>query len=266
MKASTASGAAEIDEREDVALRHEIAEPAGGERADDVEQPDHGDGPAADLDRQTLVHQIGRHVHGDECELEAAGEEAEHEQHVGAMTDRLRQRLPQRLGRHAMHRSCLRRAPSRSQATAAAPAACPRRRPRSAVCQPNASISETRERRIEKLAERARRRAGAEGQRTPARRQQLAESAEHDRERTAGEAEADEHAGPEIEHPGRGRIRHQDRARWHRTRRRRTARAWCRSDRQSRRRKADRHPTGCSVWPAPTRTRRDPNRCPGTSA
>ena len=67
-----------------------------------------------------------------------------------------------------------------------------------------------RERRIEKLAERARRRAGAEGERTPARRQELAESAEHDRERAAGKAEADEHAGPEIEHPGRGRIRHQD--------------------------------------------------------
>ena len=122
-------GAAEIDEREDVALGHEIAEPAGGERADDVEQPDHGDGPAADLGGKAFVHQIGRHVHGDECELETAGEEAEHQQHVGSVTRALPTVPAAAIGsaRRALLR--LRRAPSRSQPTAAAPSACRHRRP-----------------------------------------------------------------------------------------------------------------------------------------
>ena len=85
MKASDRERAREIDDREDIALRHAVAEPAGRQRADDVEQPDDGDGPAADLGGQSAVDQIGRQVDGDEGELEAAGEEAEHEQHVAAM-------------------------------------------------------------------------------------------------------------------------------------------------------------------------------------
>ena len=57
-----------------------------------------------------------------------------------------------------------------------------------------------------------------------------------------GKAEADEHAGREIEHPRRGRIRHQGETERIEQRRRRTARARCRSDRQSRRRTAGRPP------------------------
>src|SRR5215472_4573479 len=90
-------GTGEINEREDVALGHEIAEPARGERADDVEQPDRRNGPGADLRRKAAVDEVGRHVDGDEGELETAGEETEHEQDIGAVADRLRQRLPQRL-------------------------------------------------------------------------------------------------------------------------------------------------------------------------
>ena len=43
---------------------------------------------------EPAVDQIGRQMHGDEGELEAAGEEAEHQQHVAAMPERLDQRLP----------------------------------------------------------------------------------------------------------------------------------------------------------------------------
>ena len=75
----------EIDEREQITLRHAVAEPAGGDRTDDVEQPDRRQRPAADLRRQAAIDQIRRHVHGDERKLESAGEKAEHQQHVGAM-------------------------------------------------------------------------------------------------------------------------------------------------------------------------------------
>jgi hypothetical protein len=36
-------------------------------------------------------------MHGDEGELKAAGEEAEHQQHIGAMAERFRQRRLERL-------------------------------------------------------------------------------------------------------------------------------------------------------------------------
>ena len=42
---------------------------------------------------EAAVDQIGRQMHGDERKLEAAGEEAEHEQCVGAMAESLGQRL-----------------------------------------------------------------------------------------------------------------------------------------------------------------------------
>src|SRR5215472_4843329 len=102
-------GTGEIDEREDVALGQEISEPARGERADDVEQSDHRDGPAADLRGKTAIDQVSRHVDGDEGELETAGEEAEHEQDIGAVPDGLRECLPQRLWRRALRRTRLRR-------------------------------------------------------------------------------------------------------------------------------------------------------------
>ena len=51
--------------------------------------------------RQSAVDQIGRQMHGDEEHLEAAGEEAEHQQHVAAMAERLGERLRHRLLRRA---------------------------------------------------------------------------------------------------------------------------------------------------------------------
>ena len=42
--------------------------------------------------RQAAVDQIGRQVQRDERELEAAGEEAEHQQHVGAVAERFGER------------------------------------------------------------------------------------------------------------------------------------------------------------------------------
>ena len=69
-----------------------FCEPADAERADDVEQADRGDSPAAGLRAEAAIDQIGRQMHGDECELEAAGEEAEHQQHIGAMAEGFGQR------------------------------------------------------------------------------------------------------------------------------------------------------------------------------
>ena len=40
-----------------------------------------------------LIDQEGRQMHGDESKLEAAGEEAEHQQHVRAVTKSLSERL-----------------------------------------------------------------------------------------------------------------------------------------------------------------------------
>ena len=46
------------------------------------------------------VDQIGRQMHGDERDVEAAGEEAEHEQHVGAVAEGFAERLAERLRPH----------------------------------------------------------------------------------------------------------------------------------------------------------------------
>ena len=63
-----------------------------------------GDGPGADVGREPAIHQIGGQVHGDERQLEAAGEETEHEQHVGAVGKGLAQGVGQRLRFRAMPR------------------------------------------------------------------------------------------------------------------------------------------------------------------
>jgi len=82
-------------------------QPADAERSHDVEQADRGDHPAAGRRRYAAIDQIGRQVHRDERELKAAGEEAEHQQHIGAMAERLRQRRLERLlvrRRHVVRR------------------------------------------------------------------------------------------------------------------------------------------------------------------
>ena len=64
------------------------------------------------------------------------------------------------------------------------------------------------DRREQELTERARRGAGAEGHRAPVFGQELAEGAEHEIERAARQAEADQHAGAEMQHARRRRIGH----------------------------------------------------------
>ena len=49
---------------------------------------------------KSAIDQIGRQMHGHESELEAAGEEAEHQQHVAAVPEGLGQRVPERLRRY----------------------------------------------------------------------------------------------------------------------------------------------------------------------
>ena len=93
--------AAEIDPGQQTALGHARREPAGAERADGVGEPDHRERPAADPGRQAGILEIGRQVRGDEGELEAAGEEAEHQQDVAAVPEGLGQRLRDRLVRRS---------------------------------------------------------------------------------------------------------------------------------------------------------------------
>jgi hypothetical protein len=69
-----------------------------------------------------------------------------------------------------------------------------------------------REWREQELSERSGRRAGAEGERPPLRRHQLAERADHDGERAAGQPEADDLAGTEVEHRRRSGIGHRGEA------------------------------------------------------
>ncbi len=123
-----------------------------------------------------------------------------------------------------------------------------------------------RERREQELPERTGSRAGAERERAPVRRHQLAEGADHDGEGRAGKAEADHHAGGEMEHAGRARVGHAGE----------TERIEDRADaqhpdrtvaiRDRRRRTAGPRPTAASESRARARTRRGPSRCASTSA
>ena len=70
-------------------------------------------------------------------------------------------------------------------------------------CQPTVSISTLPMGGNRNWPEGAGRRARAEGEPAPLLRQQLAEGAEHEVERAARQAEADQHAGAERHHAGR---------------------------------------------------------------
>ncbi len=85
-------------------------------------------------------------------------------------------------------------------------------------------------------------------------------------ERTARQAETDQHAGAEIERQRRRSNSASAADRRHRAARRRSSRAACRSDRQWRPRSAGRGPTTGSAAPARGRTRRGPRRTRGPSA
>ena len=192
--------AAEIDRRQQVALGHQVGDIARADRAEDVEQPDHRDGPAADRGRQAAIDQIGRQMHGDEEELKAAGEVAEDQQHVAAMAERLRQRLRRRsglaarrrrAGRLARRREHERQRQDRQQDRRRTPAACSASRCRRSARPPAARTGTGRTSRP-----RCRRRSAMVRH---LRRQQLGEGADDQRERAAGKAEADQHAGRHVE-------------------------------------------------------------------
>ena len=80
----------------------------------------------------------------------------------------------------------------------------------------------------------------------PFRRHQLAERRQHQIERAAGEAEADQHAGAEVERQRRRGIAHQRQAGGIQQRADARSRAACRSGRRSRRRTAGPCPTADS--------------------
>ena len=148
-------------------------------------------------------------MHGDEGELESAGEEPEHQQDVAAMAERLGERLSDRLRRHvAGSGRCAgaRRGEhqrERQDQQHESREDHERRPPAVQVDEEHA------ERREQELTQRARGGAGAERQRAPGFRNQLAERGEHDVERAAGESEPDQHAGGKVEQARRARFRHQ---------------------------------------------------------
>ena len=105
-----------------------------------LNRPISRDGPGAGLGAEPAVDQIGRQVHGDEGELEAAGEEAQHQQHVAAMAERLDQRLRDDCGLRGRSR----RAPTRRRqhSDSGSTSSIVPAKTSSAVCQENAWISE----------------------------------------------------------------------------------------------------------------------------
>ena len=139
-------------------------------------------------------------MHGDEEELKAAGEIAEDEQHVAAVTERLRQRLRRRFAL----RACRRGEPgARGGAASASDSGSIVSRITAKIssvfCQPNWSISamasgENRNWPNDPAAVPAPKADGA-----PLGRQELGECADHQRERAAAEAETDQHAGRQVE-------------------------------------------------------------------
>jgi hypothetical protein len=163
----------------------------------------------AHLGGETAVDEIGRQMHGDEGELEAAGEEAEHQEHVGAVRERLRKRLLQRLRRRMfglLDRRGRQRQRERQHGEHARGEDEKRLLPADRIDQHDG------QRRIEELPERAGRGTEPEGERAPFRRQELSERRENDDERGAGQAEADERAGRYVEQRRARRMRHQGEA------------------------------------------------------
>ena len=116
------------------------------------------------------------------------------------------------------------------------------------------------DRREEELAERTGGGARAERHRPPLFRQQLAEGAEHEIERTARQAEADQHAAADLQHAGRRRIGHDHEARGVEQPRRRREPARLRTGPPRRPRTAARYPRAGSAprWRARTHPRPQP--------
>ena len=159
-----------------------------------LNRPMKRDGPGADVGAEPAVEQIGRQVHGDEGELEAAGEEAEHQQHVAAMAERLAQRLLADLqldGGGGAAAGGVASTSDSGSTSSIMPA-----KTNSAVCQEKLSISpcasgENRNWPNEPAAVPA-----PNANDAPALRHELAERADHHRERAAGKPKADDARRP----------------------------------------------------------------------
>ena len=99
--------------------------------------------PAADLGRQSAVDQERRQMHRDEEYLEAAGEEAEHQQHIAAMAECLGERLRRPTACAARRRP----APPAAGTASASDSGMMKRtqapKITSVCCQPNSPISAT---------------------------------------------------------------------------------------------------------------------------
>ena len=152
-------------------------------------------------------------MHGDEEDLEAAGEEAEHEQNIAGVSERLGERLHHRLPRRAglrQDRAGLswrgERERQRQDEQHGGGENEQRRLPAETIDEID------REGREQKLPERTGSRSGPERDRPPLRRHQLAEGADHDGEGRARESEADDQAGGQMEHRRRIGVGHRRQA------------------------------------------------------
>ena len=185
---------AEVEEREHVFLAVPVAEPAGGEGADNVAEPDHGDRRRPQHGSKPRVRQERRQVGGNEIDVEAADEEAAAEQPEAAVCAGLDQRLAQRLsaafGRHvaaahpdeARHHHC--RYPAVGDE---------RHRPADAVDQRAAH------RRQRELPEGTAGRRNAERHAAPLRRHRTPHRAQHHREPGGADANPNQHALAEMQ-------------------------------------------------------------------
>ena len=195
-KSAIATARGEIDERQKDRLRIVLADPAGGERADDVEEADQRERPRADPRIETLVDDIGRQMRGDEGDMEAADEEAGGQQQVAPVRERLA-RAPGRMsarGSPALPRPACRQA--RCERTGIASVTTPRARERLGPAETlDQRLSERRE---DELAHRPGSCANAEHNRALLRRHAAPEGGEHDREGCGRHAEADHHAGGDV--------------------------------------------------------------------
>ena len=230
-----------------------------------LNRPMVGDHPAAGLNRHAAIDQIGRQMHGDEGELKSAGKEAEHQQHIRAMTERLGQRMLECLLLRHGDGVLGRRPALPAPATAAPPAASTRQIPSGRSASRNCRAWRRRTART-RIARTTRRGARAQRDAAPFRRQQLAERRQHQIERTAGQAEADQNAGAEIERQRRRRIAHGDQAGGIHQRADGDHAQGAEAVGDRARQSAGPCPTADSGSPARDRTRRGPRRTPGSSA
>ena len=134
-------------------------------------------------------------MHGDEGELEAAGEEAEHQQHIGAVAERLGQRLPDRLLRPDRRRLAGVAAGVASASDSGMISSSRQAKIISVVCQPKLSIratpsGENRNWPNEPAAVPAPKASERQLSGTS-----LPNADDHQVERAARQAEADQHAG-----------------------------------------------------------------------